>query len=365
MIRDWRKVARRLPLLGRGRPPGPRPRVRRDGSTNVPGLYLAGSLVGATDVESARASGARTAARIADDLATRPVAPGALDLVIVGAGAAGLAAALEAQRRGLDLALLEAVAPLRGGAGSPPGGGTRRRGASAARGDAPAAGSPPRPDPIAEIARQVEEARIRPRLVRVERIERDGGRLRAILAKGEPLAARAVILATSRCGCLRRLGVPGEDLGHVAYRLHDAEGFAGRRVLVVGGGQTAAEAAVALAEGGAGVTLAHRGPLLTRPTYASLSRLSDRLVGAPTVPWRKGVARESVPRRAPGPGTVDLRLMTRVGEIRADEALLEPVDGPPLWLPCDAVLVMIGREPAADFLRRSGVALRSERMARR
>ena len=152
-----------------------------------------------------------------------------------------------------------------------------------------------------------------------------------------------------RGGCPRRLDIPGEELGHVFHRPRDPAGFAGRRVVVVGGGESAAEAAIALAGSGAEVTLVHRGAMLTRPGFRTLSRLSDLLAGAPTEPFRKGRPRGAVPRRAPGPGTVTLRLVTRLVEVRPGEAVLDPAEGPLETVPADAVFILVGSDPAGGL----------------
>jgi hypothetical protein len=76
---------------------------------------------------------------------------------------------------------------------------------------------------------------------------------------------RRVVLATGLRGSPRMLGVPGQELPKVAYRLIDPEQYAGQRVLVVGGGDSALEAAIQLAENGTGdVSIAYRGPEFAR-----------------------------------------------------------------------------------------------------
>ena len=337
----------------------PWPRVRADGTTNVPGLHLAGDLCGRPLLKDALDGGARTAARIASDPALRstPAPPGTFDLVIVGGGVAGFAAALEARRQGLACEIVEADEAFLTPLNYP-----ERRPVSAFPSSLRPYGglqitAGVKEALVAELLAQVARAGVTPRIARAERVERVQGLLRVVLAGAPPLLARRVIVAIGRSGCFRRLEVPGEALGHVFDRLHDPDEYAGRRVLVVGGGERAAEAASALAEGGAEVTLVHRGAMLTRPRYGTLSRLSERLAGAPTRPWRRRADRTLIPRRAPGPGTVTLRLVTRVEEIRPGEALLREGDGAGEVVPADAVFVMVGREAPGDFLSRSGVAL--------
>jgi ferredoxin len=130
----------------------------------------------------------------------------------------------------------------------------------------------------------------------------------------------------------------------VSNRLHDPTAFAGLRVLVVGGGDSAAEAAVALAGAGAAVTLAHRGDALLRPRPETLARVRV-LAGQ-------------------GAGRVTLALRTQVGAIHERAAVLRDGGGREWSLDCDAVFVLIGRGAPLEFLRRSGIAIRGERSPR-
>jgi NosR/NirI family transcriptional regulator, nitrous oxide reductase regulator len=110
-------IARYLDWLHLRWPAGtvePLPEVRPDGSTAVPGLYVVGDLTGVPLLKLASDGGARAVQAIAKDpaLRDRPAEDGTLDLAIVGAGVAGMAAALEARRRGLRFEVLEATEPF-------------------------------------------------------------------------------------------------------------------------------------------------------------------------------------------------------------------------------------------------------------
>src|SRR5262249_14189581 len=133
-------------------------------------------------------------------------------------------------------------------------------------------------------------------------------------------------------------GVPGESQGHVSNRLHDPGAFKGRGVVVVGGGDSACEAAAALAEAGASVTLVHRGADLSRPKHENAERV----------------------RALAAAGRLALRLGARVTRIGERDATLVDASGERA-LACDAVFVLIGREAPLGLLRRSGVAIAGER----
>lgn len=344
------------------------PEVRADGSTSVPGLFIAGDLAGVPLLKFALDGGARVARAIAADPALRadPAPPDTLDLVIVGAGVAGLAAALEAQAHGLAFEVVEAAELFFTIANFP-----RAKPIFAYPHAMKPAGrlqvrATVKEELLRELRGQVEAAGVRPRPGRAERVERAGGRLVVRLADGSALAARRVIVAIGRAGDFRRLGVPGEDLGQVFNRLHDPRDFAGRRVLVVGGGDSAVEAAVALTRAGADVTLCHRGRELSRPKPANLAMLDavrpDPLAGAavehPVAGRATGAAGAFEPAPHP-PGRLTLRLATEVREIHMGQVTLA-AEGRPETLASDAVFVMIGREPPLDLLRRSGVRIANE-----
>jgi thioredoxin reductase len=94
---------------------------------------------------------------------------------------------------------------------------------------------------------------------------------------------RAVLLAIGRRGSPRQLGVPGEELPKVAYRLIDAEQYRGKHVLVVGGGDSALEAATSIAaEPGTNVTLSYRSGAFNRAKQKNREKV-DAAVAAGTL----------------------------------------------------------------------------------
>lgn len=150
--------------------------------------------------------------------------------------------------------------------------------------------------------------------------------------------ARHVVLATGRRGTPRRLEVPGEELPKVAYRLTDAESYQGKHVLVVGGGDSAIEAALGLGrQQGNTVTISYR-----RSVFARIKkRNSERLEPALQI------------------GQVRPLFESAVVEIREKSVVLE-VPGGRVELENDYVFVLIGGTPPYELLKSIGVRFGGE-----
>jgi thioredoxin reductase/ferredoxin len=335
------------------------PVVRGDGTTSLPGVYVTGDLTGIPLLKFALDSGVRAVRAIAADPSLRTggaEVPDLLDLVVIGAGVSGLAAAIEARRRGLSFRVIESAEPLFTLVNFP-----RAKPIFTYPADMTPAGelqvhAGTKEALIAELREQVARAAIEATPGRAERVERSGGALSVRLAGGGLLRARRVIVAIGRAGDHRRLGVPGEDLDKVYHRLHDPADFAGRRCLVVGGGDSALETAIALTRAGADVTLSHRGIALIRPKRENVDAL-ERLARDPLA---EVAIERPVPGRAGPPGRLAVRPASRVVEIRERDVELAGATGPPEALANDVVFVMIGREAPLDFFRRSGIAIAGE-----
>ena len=147
-----------------------------------------------------------------------------------------------------------------------------------------------------------------------------------------------MLLAIGRRGSPRNLGVPGEELPKVVYELIEAEQYAGRRVLVVGGGDSALEAAQMLADQpGALVTLSYRAPHFSRA---------------------RQVNRERVQALA-AQGRLHILMPSDVTRI-THHAVEISSGGAALTLPNDAVVICAGGVPPTEFLRRTGVAMETK-----
>lgn len=252
------------------------PRLNEALETTVPGVFVAGELGGLSLVRNAVLQGRQ----VAETVASRAGADGeALDLVIVGAGPAGISAGLQAREQGLDFVILEREADLGGSLLHYP-----RRKMVLTR--------PVSLSPWGELSREeyskedllemFQDAVDRFELPiafasPVDAIERRDGML-AVRAAGEERLTRTVLLALGRRGTPRKLGVPGEELSKVMYRLIDAATYENERILIVGGGDSAAEAALALArQPGNEVTLSYRRDRIVRIKKKNQDALDEAL----------------------------------------------------------------------------------------
>jgi len=239
------------------------PMLGKDFQTNVPRLYIAGELGGMGLIHNAVNQGMQAVR------ALRPAAddrPELLDLLIVGAGPAGMAAGLEAKARGLRYLVVEQET-LGGALRSYP----RQKIVMTHPVELPLHGR-------VQLRRTTKEALLelwqdvtnRHALAlsageRVTDVARDADGVFSVTTSRGTHRARHVLLAIGRRGSPRKLGVPGEELEKVVYKLLEPDQYRGRAVAVVGGGDSAIETALMLAnEPGTRVTLVHRGAVFDR-----------------------------------------------------------------------------------------------------
>ncbi|MDE2437659.1 MAG: NAD(P)-binding domain-containing protein [Sphingomonadales bacterium] len=247
--------------------------------TSVPGIFIAGELGGMGLIRNAIEQGRQAITHVARR-ARQVSANGqdVLDTVIVGCGPAGIAASLGAIESKLSFVTID-QATLGGTVAHFP----RGKLVMTAPATLPLIGKVR----FAEISKEkllsfwedvLSKTGLKPRFEeQVTAVLRDGDLFRVITSRGV-YRTRTVLLAIGRRGTPRTLDVPGEELDKVVYRLIDPEQYAGRRVLVVGGGDSALEAATRIAEQpGAEVTLSYRNASYSR-ARARNRDLMDRYV---------------------------------------------------------------------------------------
>jgi thioredoxin reductase/ferredoxin len=348
------------------------PEVKSDYSTNVPGLYIVGDLTGIPLLKFSSDSGARAVESIRMDrsfLSERKANkdPELLDLVIVGAGVSGMAAALEAKKDDLNYKILEATEPFSTVVNFPKGKPIYTYPTDMVPlGDLQFTEDVKEPL-VEEIKEQTLGRGIRPEMARVEKVVKKGNHFEIVIPKGKNLKARRVIVGIGRSGNFRKLGVPGEDRDKVYNRLHDPTDYEGKNVLVVGGGDSALETSIAIARAGGSVTHSYRKEEFSRPKPDNVEFLNMLMADPMADVSIETPSSERVTTCTgdfmPGdhkPGKINLLMKSQVKEIEEHEVTITDRDGNDLTMPNDAVFTMIGREAPLDFFRRSGVRIKGE-----
>jgi len=312
------------------------PTVSPEFETSVQGIYVAGELGGMGLIRNALEQGRQAVEAIHR---TRPRGGGMMDLVIVGAGPAGFGASITAKHQGLRFVTLEQES-LGGCVFQYP----RGKLVMTQPVTLPIVGririSTTSKEELLEFWRGVEQRVELPIQYqeRVESIERHGDHFLVKTARAV-YPARSVLLAIGRRGTPRKLGVPGEELPKVVYRLIDPEQYAGRHVLVVGGGDSALECAAMLAEGAAAsVVLSYRGDAFGRARLRNRTRVAT----------------------AESSGRLRIALRSQLQRIEPQSVVLD-IDGGLQRLDNDAVIINAGGVLPDEFLRQVGIAVETKR----
>ncbi|MEN8861974.1 MAG: NAD(P)-binding domain-containing protein [Lentimonas sp.] len=356
------------------------PVVGEAGLTNVDGVRVVGDLSGVPLLKCASETGTAAVRAILAEGSfpseRNSKAEDVYDLVIIGAGVSGISAGMEAKKAGLSYLLVEASQVFSTVANFPkgkpiftyptemtPSGGIQYSEKSAIKESL-----------LQDMRAQVQAAGIKITIGQIDAIEKSGKLFslkNAASKEGETWKTLRVIVGIGRSGNFRKLGVPGEEMDKVMNRLHDPKDFSGKDVAVVGGGDSAAEAAIALAACGARVTLSYRKPELNRPKPENIEKVMQLAADpcaevAVTNPSSERVttAASSENREGP-PGCLNLALGTQPTRVTdASIFIKEGKDGVEKEIPNDAVFAMIGREAPLDFFRRSGVNILGDRGAK-
>ncbi len=311
------------------------PDVSQHFESSVPGIYLIGELTGMGLIRNAVIQANQAVAHLLKQRKqdSGPPPDDMVDVAIIGAGPAGIAATLQCMAAGLRTITLEQEPDVGGAARHYP----RRKLVMTAPMELGLYGkvrlTEVRKEELIELWQDVQE---RTGLqvecgVSVKGIEHLGdGEGFVVLGGGRRFRARRLMLAVGRRGTPRRLGVPGEQRPSVVYTLLEPEQYAGREVIVTGGGDSALEAACSLAEAGAtGVHLVHRRAGFDRARQRNRERLQALVDG----------------------GQVQLHLEQSIARIDDGEVAL---DGDGAVLPTDDVIVCIGGTMPTGLLDAAG-----------
>jgi thioredoxin reductase (NADPH) len=308
------------------------PYVTPDFETNVKGIFIAGELGGMGLVRNAVTQGKQAVEYITCFLKDKKKDSSVYDVLIVGAGPAGIGASLAAMKAGLKFVTIE-----QGDIGGTILHYPRQKIVMTQPMDLPLHGKIKFRETTKEALLELFLGIIETSGLKINSNEKMtaltelSGEFKVTTSKGEYLT-RTVILAIGRRGTPRKLGVPGEELSKVSYSLLDPEQHKGNDIIVVGGGDSAVEAAMALASCGNKVALSYRGDALSRIKPGNRDRLETSLAAK----------------------KLTLLLNSNLKEIMTKEVQME-VDGKLTTMPNDFVYIFAGGELPNDFLRGIGV----------
>ncbi|MBN1982370.1 MAG: NAD(P)-binding domain-containing protein [Chitinivibrionales bacterium] len=318
------------------------PALINDFETSLPSVYCIGDLTGIPLIRNAAESGFELIKRFENDTLyqsqRQQKQEGVLDLIIIGGGPAGVAACLASGECGYSHVLIESAQlfhtitsypagkPITVTPAQPP----MRSGLVFSDGT--------KETLLRQLHHSLADKNLPVRLAETaSRIFRRDGNC-VVETDRDSYTALRVVIAIGKTGTSRLLDVPGEKSSKVYHRLIDPRVFKNCDLLVVGGGDSAVEAAVALARAGNQVTLSYRQPMLSRPKPANRADFEELV----------------------GKGKIKPMFNSSVREIRPDEVVI--ADGRGLHTVAnDAVFVLIGTRIPVDFFRRSNIRLEGDR----
>ena len=314
------------------------PTVDENYQTNVDGIYIAGELGGMGLIRNAVKQGRLAVEAIAKRSNLKRA--GKYDLVIIGAGPAGITASLTAKHLGLNYVTLEQEC-LGGSIAHFP----RGKIVMTAPFELPGVGQfnfreVSKEELMGVWTRVESETGINVKYKeKMENIVKEGDGFIVRTASGAEYKTSTVLLSIGRRGTPRKLGVPGEEAAaKVVYMLVDAELYRGKHILVVGGGNSALEAAVQLAEEpGTTVSLSHRSESFSRAAKKNREKL----------------------KKAQEKGRVNVVLKSSVKEIK-DKTVVIDVEGTLSEIPNDVVIVNAGGVLPTPFLKEIGILVETK-----
>jgi thioredoxin reductase (NADPH) len=314
------------------------PTVKPNFETNLAGIFIAGELGGMGLIRNAVEQGRQALDSICRYPGVGHSPDGMLDVLIVGAGPAGFSASLGAMEHGLKSVTVEQET-LGGTVSHFP----RGKLVMTTPAKLPVVGAVTFTETTKEALLafwQDVEQKTGLKINYQERLEDIVARDDHYLVKTSRhvYRARTVLLAIGRRGTPRKLGVPGEDSPKVVYRLIDAEQYAGQRVLVVGGGDSALEAATSIAEQpDTEVTLSYRAEAFSRAKEKNRYKVEQ----------------------AEAAGRLKVIFKSNVTEIAHQQVTLEQA-GKRIIVPNDAVIVSAGGVLPTPFLQKIGIEVETK-----
>lgn len=314
------------------------PHISPTFETNVPGVFIAGELGGMGLIRNAVTQGQEAVENIVKTL--RKDVEATYDLVIVGAGPAGISASLAAKKLNIKALTLEQET-LGGTVYSFP----RAKIVMTSPMNLPLHGrvklNETSKQKLLELWLNVlkqNDIAIQEN-TKVEAITPVNGIFKVETLKGEQITTKAVLLTIGRRGTPRKLEVPGEKNEKVAYRLLEPEHITGKKVLIVGGGDSAIESAMLLANDNQ-VTISYRSDTFSRIKPKNSERVND----------------------AVNKGQIKILFSTNIKSIEDHHVRYTEKDSSEiLEMENDLVYIFAGGELPTDFLKKIGIEISTKR----
>ena len=317
------------------------PEIDEQKETSVQGVYIVGDLTGIPLLRLAADGGAKIVKQLfSDQKATseKEKSTDVYDLIIVGAGPAGISAAIECKKKNINYIILESNRILNTIENFPK--------------EKPITLKPDRVQLelplemndgfketlIEELTIQIEREGLNFEVgTFVQRLSRKDNIIHIETNKNVYMAEKAV-LAIGKAGNSRQLKVPGELLPKVFNKLYDPGEFVDKDILVVGGGDSSMECSIALAKSGNKIIHSYRKEEFSRPKEENMDRFNDLVEQGKITPFFEST----------------------VTEIRENEVVLR-IKEDSKTIHNDAVFTLIGRELPTKFFKRSGIRMEGEK----
>jgi thioredoxin reductase len=316
------------------------PQLTPDYETTIPGMFIVGELGGLALIKNAVNQGRDCVDTIAARLKSNPIPPmpGVYDILIVGAGPAGISASLRAIENKLKYITIE-----RDEVGGTVAKYPRQKLVMTSPVEFPMYGKFKKMQLSKENLLAFWDMILNRSDFnvcsgeKVDDIQKGPDRVFTVITGTNQYRSRTVVLALGRAGEPRKLGVKGEDLPKVMYRLIEADHYINKKILVIGGGDSAVEAAMGLAsQKGNRVTLSYRSERFSRIKERNAKRVEE---------FTKS-------------GKLQVLFNSNPVEVKPESVILE-VAGQQQELPNDFVWIFAGGTPPTAFLQKVGIGFGS------
>ena len=316
------------------------PQLTPDNETTVPGMFIVGELGGLALIKNAVNQGRDCVDTIAARLKANPIPPmtGVYDILIVGAGPAGISASLRAIENKLKYITIE-----RDEVGGTVAKYPRQKLVMTSPVEFPMYGKFKKMQLSKESLLAFWDMILNRSDFnvcsgeKVDDIQKGPDRIFTVITGTNQYRSRTVVLALGRAGEPRKLGVKGEDLPKVMYRLIEADHYINKKILVKGGGDSAVQAAMGLAsQKGNKVTISYRSERFSRIKERNAKRIEEFMKS----------------------GKLQVLFNTNPVEFKPESVILE-VAGQQQEIPNDFVWIFAGGTPPTAFMQKVGIGFGS------